>query len=344
MVVPPRRIPIVQPSHARPRAALHYLRRRRVVGVALAGVLPCPAGAQPDPRRPIRVLFGFTAGSTPDVIMRMLAEGMSERLGRPVLVENRPGAVGAIAAEAAARAAPDGSTLLLMPHSVLVLPALRRDLPFDPVADFVPVAGMAAAPLALVADPALGLRSVADFLALARERGDRLAYGMSGLGASPHLAMALLARTAGIAPTAVAFRGDPEIFTALLSSQVSAAFVLAPTAVALVREGRLTGLGVTSGARLPALPEVPTMAEAGLPEVTLASWWGLVAPRGTPEPVIASLEQAVRPALAAQGFVARLHATGAEVLDLGPAELGAFIARERTRLLTLFAELGLTQP
>jgi tripartite-type tricarboxylate transporter receptor subunit TctC len=138
----PLSFPPSRPTPRRARAALHHLRRRRLVGAALAGTLPRAASGQtPALRRPLRVLVGFPAGSTPDIFLRMLAEPLAERLGQAVVVENRPGATGAIAAEAAARAAPDGETLLLMPHSTLLLPAMRRDLPFDPVADFVPVAG-----------------------------------------------------------------------------------------------------------------------------------------------------------------------------------------------------------
>ena len=324
----------------RPRAALHHLRRRRLVGATLAGALPRAAAAQETPGRPVRVLVGFPGGSMPDLIARLLAEPMGARLGAPVVVENRPGATGAIAAEAAARAAPDGRTLLMMPHSALLLPVTRRNLGFDPAVDLEPVAGLAAAPLVLVTDPALGLRDLDGFVALARARGDALAYGMSGPGASPHMAMALLARAAGIAPTGVAYRGDPEIFTALLSGQVAAAFVLAPTAVPLVREGRLTALAVTAEARLPALPAVPTAAEAGWPEVAIASWWGLAAPRGTPAAEVARLAAVARAGLASPGFGARLAEGGAVVLDLGPEAFGAFIGRERARLLALAAELG----
>jgi tripartite-type tricarboxylate transporter receptor subunit TctC len=200
---------------------------------------------------------------------------------------------------------------------------------------------VASAPLLLVVPPGAGHDGAAGFVAATRAQGDRLAYGMSGVGASPHLAMTLLARAAGFAPTEVVFRGDPEIFAALLSGQIGAAFVLAPTAIALVREGRLAALGTTSGARLPALPAVPTMAEAGWPEVTLASWWGLVAPRGTPAPVVERLAASVRPALGAPGFGARLAAAGAEVLDLGPAPFAAFMAEERRRLLAIYAAMGL---
>jgi tripartite-type tricarboxylate transporter receptor subunit TctC len=332
-------VPLRRPAN--PRAALHHLRRRRLVGAALAGTLPRTAAAQEGAARPTRVLVGFPGGSMPDLIARLLAEPMAARLGAPLVVENRPGATGAIAAEAAARAAPDGRTLLVMPHSALLLPVTRRGLSFDPDLDFAPVAGLAAAPLVLVTNPALGLRTVDEFVTLARARGEALAYGTSGPGASPHMAMATLARAAGISPTAVAYRGDPEIFTAILSGQVAAAFVLAPTAVPLAREGRLTALAVTAGARLPALPQVPTTAEAGWPDVTITSWWGLVAPRSTPSAEIERLSAAARAATAAPGFGARLAEGGAVVLDLGPAEFGAFIARERARLLRLAAELDL---
>jgi tripartite-type tricarboxylate transporter receptor subunit TctC len=332
-----------EPKPSGTRAALNHLRRRRLVGTSLAATAwPHLAPGQASwPQRPVRVLFGFPAGSTPDAILRLLAGTLGEQLGQPVLVDNRTGAAGAIAAEAAARAPADGHTLLLLPHSTLVLPLVRRDLGFDPMADFVPVAGMASAPLILVVAPQLGVRDLDGFLALARARGDALAYGMSGVGASPHLAMTRLAREAGITPTAVTFRGDPEIFTALLSGQVQAAFVLAPTAVPLVREGKLLGLGVTAPRRLPLLPELPTIAEAGQPAVELASWWGLVAPRGTSPEIVRRLAAAMEPALAAPLLQARLGAVGAEALTLGPEAFGRFMHSERARLADLYETLGL---
>jgi tripartite-type tricarboxylate transporter receptor subunit TctC len=337
-------VSVRRPAAVRPVAALHHLRRRRLVGCSIAATAVSRRGtAQASwPQRPIRIIFGFPAGSTPDTILRVLATGLGERLGQPVLVENRTGATGAIAAEAVARAQPDGHTLLLLPHGTLVLPLLRRDLGFDPMVDFVPVAGVASAPLVLVVPAALGVRDLAGFLQLARERGEKLAYGMSGVGASPHLAMALLARAAGISPTAVSFRGDPDILAALLSGHLQAAFALAPTAASLVRDGQLLGLGVTAPARLPLLPETPTMAEAGQPDVSLASWWALVAPRGTPPGVVDRLADSVAPLLASPLLKSRLSAVGAETLDMGPAPLGVFIRAERERLGALYAALGLT--
>jgi len=341
MVVSSPRRTLVRPAHP-VHAALGPLRRRRVVGAALLGSVPRIAGAQGLPAHPVRILFGFPAGSTPDVILRVLAERMAARLGQPVVVENRPGAVGAIAGEAAARATPDGTTLLFMPQGHLVLSALRPDLPFDPLADFVDVAGIVAAPLVLVADPGLGLRDASSLVELGRARGDRLAYGMSGIGANPHLAMAMFARRTGIAPTAVPFRGDPEIFTALLSRQVGMAFALAPTAIPLVRDDRLQALGVTAAQRMPALPDVPTMAESGWPEVTLSSWWALVAPARTAPPALQLLRSAARAALTAPEFQDRMAASGAQVVDLGPDGFAPFALAERSRLLGLYRELGLT--
>jgi tripartite-type tricarboxylate transporter receptor subunit TctC len=336
-----RALPLTRPAvRRRPGLALHHLRRRRIVGGALlAAMRPGVAAAQPQARRALRVLLGFPAGSTPDTLMRLIAGALGERLGQPVVVENRPGAVGAIAGEAAARSAPDGTTLLMMPHGFLVLPALQPGLPFDPVQDFVFVAGVASAPLVLLANPALGLRSAADFVAHAR--GREVAYGMSGVGASPHLAMEVFARRAGFSATAVPFRGDPEILPAILSGQVAGAFALAPTAVPLAREGRLTPLAVTAPARLAALPGVPTMAEQGWPDATLASWWGLVGPKGIAPAEAARLGAAARGALSAAAVADRLGETGVVPLDLGPEEFGAFALRERARLLALYEELGL---
>lgn len=311
--------------------------RRAVLAAAAIAALPRAVAAFPD--RPLRGLVGFPPGAIPDMLMRLYAPGMGERLGQPVVAENRPGVAGALAAEALVRAPADGHTVLMMPPNITVLPLARRNLPFD-VADVLPIAGTATVPLVLVVPPSLGVRDLAGFLRLARERGDRLAYGHSGIIASPNLCMSLLMEATGITPTAVTYRGDPETITGLLSGAVQTGYVFLGGAVPHLREGRLVGLGITSEAREPGFPDLPTMAELGLPQVTFSGWWALAVARATPAEVRERLAAAVRETRRDETVRARLAAVGARPFDLDGDALLGFVARERERMTALYRRIG----
>jgi tripartite-type tricarboxylate transporter receptor subunit TctC len=313
-------------------------RRPLLLGATAALALPRSSRAA-FPDRPIRALVGFPPGSIPDVSMRLLAPGLGERLGQSVVVENRPGAAGAIAAEALARATPDGHTILMMPANLHVLPAVRRNLAFD-VTEVVPVAGAALAPLVLLVSPSLGVSDLAGFLRVARERGDGLAYGHSGPVASPNLCMSLLMQAAGITPTGITYRGDPEIITGLLTGAVQAGFVFLGSAAPQLREGRLRGLGITSEQRVALLPNLPTMVEQGQPSVTFSGWWAVAVPRGTPAEAQRKLVEAIRAMRGSAELAPRLEAAGALPLALDGAEMAAFNARERDRMAALYRQLG----
>lgn len=313
---------------------------RRLLLAGLAATLAAPRPARAAfPDRPLRALIGFVPGTIPDLSMRLLSAGMADRLGQPVIVENRPGAAGAIAVEAMLRAPPDGQTLLMMPANAMVLDLARKNPGYSPD-DLLPVAGGVTAPMALVVPPSLGVTDLAGFLALARTRGDALAYAHSGTVASPNLCMSLLAQAAGITPTGIAYRGDPEMITAMLSGAAQAAFTFLGSAVPQVREGRLRALAVTAEQRVAQLPDVPTMAELGLPAVTYSGWWTITIPRAVPAEVQARLIDAVRPVRALPETVARIAAIGALPLDRDGAALQEFAAAERTRLAALYRAIG----
>jgi tripartite-type tricarboxylate transporter receptor subunit TctC len=292
-----------------------------------------------QPARPIRLLVGFPPSSIPDLIARLMLPGLAERLGQPVVVENRPGALGALAAEAMLRAPPDGQTLLMATQFTAVLPMVLRRVPFD-VAEVQLLAGTGQAPLVLVVRPDLGVTDLAGFLALARQRPEAVAYAHSGLAAAPNLAMALLAEATGIAPLAVGYRGEPEIINALLTDAVQAGFGFLAAAPAQIRAGRLLGLGVTAPERVVQLPEVPSFAELGLPAVRIGAWWAVAVPRATPPEIQVRLADAVLAVRALPEVAARLLGAGVLPLPLEGAELLAFNARERTRHLELFRRLG----
>lgn len=340
MAAPLRAAPLRSPVPY--RAALGYLRRRRVVGTSLAMLAARQAAAQAVwPNRPLRLLVGFPAGGSADIPARAMVQAIGDALGQPILVENRAGAGGAIAAEAVARAPADGHTLLMLPSGALLLPLLRRDIGFDPFADFQPIAMVAEAPPVLCVPRALGIASLAGFVALLRQRGEALSYALSGPGTSSQINFALLMQATGTRATAAGYRGDPDMLVDLLAGRVQAVFLSVQTALAHVRDGSLVALGIAGAARSPVLPEVPSMAEAGLPTVAYVPWWGVAAPRGTPAAVIERLEAVIRPVVTSAAFRDRVRSFGAEPRDMGRDAFAALVAEERHRLAAVAATADL---
>lgn len=312
------------------------LPRRAAFGAPL--LMPRP-GRAAFPDRPIRALIGFPPGTPPDIAMRLLAPAMAERLGQPVVVENRPGASGALAAQALLRAPADGHTLLMMAAAALALPALQRQPPYDGEA-LRPIAGAAYAPMVLLLQPALGVADMANFLAFARLRGEALRYGHSGPASAPARAMGLLAEASGITPHGVGYRGDADVAMAVLSGQVQAGFAFLGSAMELIRDGRLRALAITSPERVAAFPNLPSMAELGMPEVDVIGSWAVTVPEQTPEATRQALIAAVRAARAAPGYAERLAMAGALPLTLdGPALLANY-RRLRDDTVALLRRLG----
>jgi len=239
------------------------------------------------PARPIRVLVPFTPGSATDIIARVVGPKLAERWGRPVVTDNRPSAGGIIAFGIVADAAPDGHTLLVTGSNFAGSAALYAGkLPFDPVRDFSGVTQFATTPLVLVVGPSLGVKSVKELIALAREKKGQLNFASTGHGSGPHYGAELFKLAAGIGAVHVPYRGSPETLTDVMSGRVQ--FVLSPVLAAapLIRSGRVLALGVTTVERAPALPDVPTIAEAGLPGFVYQGWYGMMAPGKTPRPIV----------------------------------------------------------
>lgn len=316
------------------------IRRRALLAAPLT--MPASALAQPAwPTRPIRLVVAFAPGGFTDIAARVLAERLSTDLGQPVTVDNRAGAGGIIGTEAAARSAPDGHTLLMGTISTHAMNlGLYASLPYDPVRDFAPVARVATAPNLLVAHPAAGVSDVAGLIARARAAPGGLTYGSGGNGTSSHLAGELFKAMAGVDLLHVPFRSTAPAATALLAGQVQVMFDTLPSALPQVREGRLRALGVTAPQRLPALPEVPAVAET-VPGFEMGVWVGLFAPAGTPAPVVARLDAATRAALEAPELRARFADLGLEPFPAGPDELRAFLAQEITRWLGVVQRAGI---
>ncbi len=315
------------------------LRRRLLLAPLLASPgLASRAGAEGG--RPVRLVVPFAAGGIIDVVARILAEPMGRRLGQTVVVENLPGAGSSIGARAVARAAPDGQTLLLTGAAHAVLAPLYPDLGFDPLADFAPVALLGDQPFVAAVHPAVPARDVPGLLAWLRQRGEAVNFATTGIGAASHLAGELLKSLAGVAFTVVPYRGTPQAVTDLVAGRaelmIDSQTLLAP----LARDGRVRALAVTTAHRSRLLPDLPALAEAGVPGYAASSWQSLQAPAGTPPAAIARLAEAVAGAQAEPGVQARYAEAGIEPLAGGPAEAARFIAAEAARWAPILQATG----
>jgi tripartite-type tricarboxylate transporter receptor subunit TctC len=308
------------------------LTRRAVI--AAPALLPLASGiarAQDAafPNRPIRLLVGFAPGGATDGAARAVAPRMSELLGQQVVIDNRGGAGGNIATEAAVRAAPDGHTILLGTIGPLVVnPIMDRSLPFDPLRDLAPIGTLVEAYGVLVVPAGRPWRTAGELVAEAKRRPGQLNWGYSGVGTSGHLSGLLLDRVAGIDTQGISYRGGAPLMSDLIAGRLDYAFSTAPTALPNVEAGRLRALAVPTPRRVRALPEVPTIAETGVPGYEVFSSYGLLAPRGTPAAAINRLNEAVRGALETPEVVAALARQGLEAQYGTPEAYGDFLRAE----------------
>lgn len=293
--------------------------------------------------RSLRVIVGYPAGGPTDLVARLAAAGLRDALGAPVIVENRGGANGSIGAVAAARAEPDGTTLWLGPVQTQVLnPLLMRNISYDPLKDFVGIGTVAALPNALVVNPRkLDVHSVQELIAQGRREPGGLTFGTYGPGSSPHMFATLLQKIAGFEALQVPYQGSAPASTALLAGDISFLFDNITTTVAQAQGGRVRPLAVTSRRRSPALPEVPTMEEAGVAGFNLNFWFALYAPVRTPGPIVDRLRDGLRRAIATPEFAQQLAARGAEPFVTPIAELQGFFEAEARSWANLVRDAGL---
>jgi tripartite-type tricarboxylate transporter receptor subunit TctC len=274
---------------------------------AVFAMATAPAAAQTYPDRPIRLVVPFAAGGATDVLGRLLAVGLGEKLGQTVVVENKPGASTVIGATQVAKAAPDGYTLLLAASTTLTLnPAIRPNLSYDPIKSFTPLGLVADMSLVLVANPDTPLHSLKDLVTQAKADPDKFSYGSFGTGSSVHFGGEMLKSAAGIRMVHVPFNGSAPNLTALAGGQVQVAVDTVPASLPLIKAGRIRPLAALSPQRLPALPEVPTVAESGYPGFQMGTWFALIAPAGLPAPVQQKLEKALADVVNAPATRARL--------------------------------------
>ena len=301
-----------------------------VCGAALA-VVPGAAGARAEgfPEKPSHFIVGFTPGGPSDIIARALGQKLSEFWSQPVVIENRPGAGGNIAAEAAAKSPPDGYTWLLGNNSILATnQSLYKKLAFDPVADFAPVALVAIQPNILVVNPAVPATSVAELIALAKARPGQLNYASSGSGAAAHLAAELFKTLAGVEMVHVPYKGAQPALTDVIAGQAQLMFATSASVIPYIKAGRLRALAVTTSKRSAAVPDLPTVSEAGVPGFEAITWHGVVVPRATPRALVERLNADIVKALQARDLRERLESLGAELAPGSPQDFADYIARE----------------
>jgi tripartite-type tricarboxylate transporter receptor subunit TctC len=319
-------------------------RREFLTGAIALPLLGRSSGARAAdvwPSRPIKVIVGYPAGGANDLVARSVSTAMEKALNAAFIVDNRSGAAGATGAEAAAKSPPDGYTLYMMSSAQVLAPSLRKSLPYDPVRDFSAIALCARSSYVLAIHPSVPLKTMAELIAFAKANPEKLNYASSGVGAGPHLATELFASMANLKLTHVPYRGDTPALTDLLAGQVQMSFMSLAPAVPHVKSGALRALAVASAKRSPVLPDVPTVAEAGLPGYDVGSWWGLVAPVGTAREIIQRAENIAIAYL-------REASTGARFLEMAlePGELGAdafqrYIASEKDKLAGIVKRAGI---
>jgi tripartite-type tricarboxylate transporter receptor subunit TctC len=287
----------------------------------MAMVLACgSAVAQSYPGKPIRMLVPFVAGGVVDTTARALTPRLAEGLGQPVIIDNRPGAGGNIAADAVAKAPADGYTLLITTHGHAISPGLYKKLPFDAGKDFAAITQIASSYLVFVSSLKVPAANVQELLALARAQPGRLNYGSTGLGAPPHLVGELFKMTTGIDMVHVPYKGDAPMYLALLAGEVDVAFGPLGNAIQHIRSGKLRALAMTNPTRSAAIPDVPTMAEAGVPNFAATGWLGLFAPAGTPGAVVDRLYAEMTKVLLIQDIRDRMPGWGYETVGSKPHE------------------------
>lgn len=312
------------------RRLLACLAMTTTMGIGMLSSAQAQAATYPE--RPVRVLHGFAAGGNADTVARILAVALQQRLGQPFVVEPKVGAGGTMASDAVAKAVPDGHVLLLATGGHAIAAAMNDKLPYDTEKSFAPISSVTAFSFLVVVQNASPLRSLRDLLASARAKPDTLTYGSAGIGTGQHMAGAFLAHKAGISATHVPYRGDAASINALLGSEVDFVLAAPTTAVQHIRVGKLRALAVSGGSRWSGLPDVPTAAEQGVRDYEVRSWTALMAPAGTPAPVIERLNAAVRSALADPAVRQKLEdATGGDVRASSPKELAATLSSDVQR-------------
>jgi tripartite-type tricarboxylate transporter receptor subunit TctC len=317
----------------------------RLFSVLFLGVLLHATGAayaqQSYPVRPVRLVVPSSPGGGTDITARIIAPRLGEFLGQQVVVENRPGAGTMIGGEVVARAAPDGYTLLMGISTLAINPAMYRKVPYDALRDFAPISQVVSLPNILVVHPSLPVKTVKELIAFARARPGQINFASAGVGTNPHLSMELFLSMAGLKMIHVPYKGSGQGVIDLLAGHVSVMTPSIITALSYVRNGRLRALGVTSAKRAAGAPDIPTIAEAGLPGYEAVQWFGVLAPAGTPREIVTRLHGEIVRVLQVGDVRQRLVQDGAEPVGSTPEEFGAFIRAETAKWAKVARDIGI---
>ena len=311
------------------------------IGLVLAALMIATGARAADyPTKPINIIVPFAAGGSNDIVARAIGKGLADAWGQPVLIDNRAGAGGVIGAEAVARAPNDGHTILLVSSTFTINQAIRKRLPYDTLKDFSAVAFVAQSPLLVAAAPKLPASSMKELIELAKTK--TVTYASSGLGSINQIAAELIAGAAGIKLMHVPYRGGAPALNDLIGDHVDLYVSSLPQVLEIVRSGKAKALAVTSSGRSQSLPDVPTLAEAGLSGVDVGSWWGIVAPAGTPQSVIAALNTEINKLLTSEDMKRFLQGEGAEAKAMAPVQFGDLIRSETERWIKVARQPGIS--
>jgi tripartite-type tricarboxylate transporter receptor subunit TctC len=317
---------------------------RRCLGICVAILAVAASGtvlAQKYPERPVRAVVPFPAGGGTDILARLFLQKMADRVGANFVIDNRSGAGGAIGTEIVAKAPPDGYTILVCSSSHTINPSVYKKLGYDPLRDFAPVTILASGPGLLVVHPSVPAQSVKELIALAKAKPGQLNYASAGNGTPPHLAAELFKSMAGVDLVHVPYKGNVPAFADLVSGAVSLSFPTITSGLPQVRAGRLRALGVTSKARSTVVPDVPTIAESGLPGYESSTWYGMLAPAGAPKAIVTKLHQQMLEVLKLPDIREKLAAQGLEPGGNSPGEFGSIIAAELVKWRKVVAAAGM---
>ena len=320
----------------------HFSLLARIFGTALLGLMPFVAPAQDYPRKPIRMIIPYPPGGPTDILGRIVAQNLTEKLGQQVVVENKPGASGMIGADLVAKAPPDGYTLLANASIHVINPSLYKNPTYDAIKDFTPVSLIADVPLVLVVAPELPVKSVKDLIALAKSSSGKLNFASSGNAAAPHLAGEAFKIATGVDMQHVPYKGSGPALTDLMGGQVQLMFDSLPSSISHVKSGKLRAIAVTTAKRASALPNVPTIAESGVPGFDISTWYGIWAPAGTPKEIVNRLSGEIAKIVKIPDVRERLAGLGAEPVGNSPDEFAAYCRSELAKWAKIVKASGAT--
>ena len=322
----------------------HFVRQLCRVALlsSLLGITASNAMAQAYPNKPIKLIVPFAPGGFTDVVARILGQKLSISLGQPFVIENKAGAGSTIGTDFVAKAAPDGYTLVMVSTTHVISPAIYPKLPYDPIKSFTPVAKLVDSAYVLLVNPKVPANNVAEFIALAKASPDKIHYASSGNGSSQHLMGGMFASMTGVKMKHVPYKGSGGAANDLVAGVVESSFAGVPNAMAQVPAGRLKALAVTTSKRIPQLPDVPTMQEAGVPGYNASVWLGLLAPAGTPKEVVMKLNAEIAKVLSAADTKKELYAAGVETDISSPEALNALMVQELDRWGKVIKDAGIT--